>query len=134
MRVFEQILQDIDTEIEKQKGADGRMEGTAGWHLFSTAMERAKDIVRKHMNDNKCGECSRRKWYQKGYDDGEKSNDGWIPVEKALPDEYENVLVWYESYGIGYQYDGCWSGDVQGVNARCIAWQPLPEPYKSKGE
>ena len=72
------------------------------------------------------------------------NNDGWISVDERLPDEYEKVLVWYEyyrfgayncmyeSYGIGYQYDGRWSGDVQGVNARCIAWQPLPEPYKAE--
>ena len=70
------------------------------------------------------------------------SNDGWIPVEKKLPEEGQKVLVWYEyfrygeynrmfkTYGIGWQFDGHWSGDVSGTKARCIAWQPLPEPYK----
>lgn len=70
------------------------------------------------------------------------TNDGWIPVEKALPEEGEEVLVWYEyfrygdyncmfqTYGIGYQYDGHWSGDVNGRKARCISWQPLPESYR----
>ena len=72
-------------------------------------------------------------------------NDGWIPVEERLPEEWEKVIVWYEyffrygeynrmyeTYGIGWQYDGHWAGDVSGTKARCIAWQPLPEPYRLK--
>lgn len=65
----------------------------------------------------------------------------WIPCSECLPQEYEKVLVWYEyfrygdynkmyqTYGVGYQADGFWSGDVSGQRSKCIAWQPLPEPY-----
>lgn len=67
---------------------------------------------------------------------------GWIPVEEQLPEAGEKVLVWYEyfrygeynrmyeTYGIGWQYFGHWSGDVSGTKAKCIAWSPLPEPYR----
>lgn len=40
-----------------------------------------RDIIHKHMIDNECGDCSRRKWYLKGYEDGSKDNDGWISID-----------------------------------------------------
>ena len=130
MQELEKILEEIGSKITESMGK--KREG----------LLEAENIIRKHMNDGQCGECSRRKWYQKGYEDGKKDRDGWIPVEERLPEEGEEVLVWYEyfrygdyncvfqTYGIGYQYDGHWSGDVNGRNARCISWQPLPESYR----
>ena len=46
------------------------------------------NIIRKHMNDDQCAECSRRKWHPKGFEDGKK-NDGWISVENRLPENEE---------------------------------------------
>ena len=53
-------------------------------------LREAEDIIRKHMNDGKCGECSRRKWYQKGFEDGSKNNDSWVSVDDRLPEDAES--------------------------------------------
>lgn len=91
------------------------------------------NIVRKYL-DNKPSEES-------------KNNNDWIPVSSGnLPEEGEDVLVWYEyfrygdynsmyeTYGIGSYFEGHWFGDVSGKSARCIAWMPLPEKYKPHEE
>ena len=71
-------------------------------------------------------------------------NKMWTPCEEGIPEEMEDVLVWYEyfsfnrnkmvqMYGIGHVYKDFWCGDVQGERAKCIAWMPLPDPYKKEG-
>ena len=75
-----------------------------------------------------------------------RPHGAWIPVSERFPEEGKSVLVWYEyyaygtknrmvqTYGIGHVYDGFWVGDVQGTKSKCIAWMPLPEPYKKEGD
>ncbi len=70
----------------------------------------------------------------------------WIPVSKEPPKEGEDVLVWYEyfrygdyncmwqTYGIGWQYDGRFSVDNGGAKQRVIAWCELPKPYEESEE
>ena len=64
----------------------------------------------------------------------------WIKPSEQLPEEYENVLCWYEyfrygdynrmfkTYGVGFYGDGYWGGDVSGHKVNVIAWMPLPKP------
>ncbi len=128
---------------EKGKILNGYSQGYEdGTDNFYNAMV---DIIRKHMKDDKCGECSRRKWYQKGYEDGKKDNDGWIPCDERLPEvdadideswedddchEY-NVTIQgaSEATTLKYSPDGDWF-DANGCVYNVIAWQPLPEPYR----
>ena len=68
----------------------------------------------------------------------------WIPVSEKLPEDLQQVLVWYEywhwnaeelrpEYGIGWRFRGLWCGDPgNGSRLRVIAWMPLPEPPKEE--
>lgn len=77
--VLEKILEEIeDHAIEFKSFGMCDDYVSVGW---------AKDIIRSHMGDvPKCRECSRRKFYMQGYEDGKK-NDGWIPVSEKLPED-----------------------------------------------
>ena len=122
MNVLEKIFKEIEDhaiEFESFGVCDDYV--GVGW---------VKEIIRSYMDDGK--------------DINVPSNVGWIPVEERLPKDGQEVLVWYEyfrygeynrmfeTYGIGWQFNGYWSGDVSGTKARCIAWQPRPEPYRPK--
>src|SRR5699024_2327530 len=74
------------------EAASRKMVTTDMPHKYYKAVgtRKIEEIIRKHMNDSKCGNCSRRKWYQIGYKD--RKNDGWIPVEERLPEDRETVL------------------------------------------
>lgn len=118
------------------------------------ANDKVEKIIHKHMFSkdaditNKCGDCSRRKWYQKGYEDGKK-NDGWISVDECLPEDDIDVLVTYAdiddenytdicittygyTYLVGNKLDYKeWRNPFLYFknNYKIIAWRPLPKPY-----
>lgn len=150
MNVLEKILEELESlhnKILKDEFAERVTEQEID------SIIKVKKIIRSHMDDSKdtnvpsndeiepvseeflkdCAETAAR--YK-------RNADSWIPVDERLPEEGQKVLVWYEyfrygeynrmfkTYGIGWQFDGHWSGDVSGTKARCIAWQPLPEGYK----
>ena len=83
-------------------------------------------------------------------------NDGWIPVKDRLPDEEAEEYIKKKLHGIGYLYPCLvtyrspmterihvvrfyydiyehWfvnAGEEVCEKERCIAWRPLPEPYR----
>ena len=70
----------------------------------------------------------------------------WILCSEGLPNDFEDVLCWYEyfrygkynrmfqTFGIGYQYNGSWGGEVSnGRDAKVLAWMPLPERPEMDG-
>lgn len=66
----------------------------------------------------------------------EEYNDGWIPCSERLPETYDNLIICQRD---GYVNVGWYSlnefKDLNSVPYKdVIAWQPLPEPYKPKGE
>lgn len=142
MQEIEKILEEIENTFKENIE---NIEDENGVHHFVidsfTATFLAKEIIRKHMdNNNLCEKCSRRKWYQIGYKDGK--NDGWIPVEERLPErpkenpEFEGKKL--ELYlvtvrGTKYPFRAFWNGsDFTDGWTRCnvTAWCPLPEPYR----
>ena len=75
--------------------------------------------------------------------EAERYNNGWIPCSEKLPDVRQDVLVTVKYTGFmgmhGYwiktghmEAENDWWGDCAG--GEVIAWQPLPLPYRSKGE
>ena len=75
--------------------------------------------------------------------EAEQYNNGWIPCSEKLPELRKDVLVTVKYTGFmgmhGYwiktghmESENDWWGDCAG--GEVIAWQPLPEPYRSKGE
>lgn len=111
MQELEKILEEINEEIKSS---------IAFSSVFTDGLCRARNIIRKHMND------------------------GWIPVEKALPpeppeyvddeDDLEQYIVMIDGAErpttLRYAGDGTWWED--GAYYPVIAWRPLPEPYRTE--
>lgn len=70
----------------------------------------------------------------------------WIPCSERLPEDGQDVLCWYQyfrygnynrlwqTYGIGFQYNGNWGGEVShGRDTKVLFWMPLPKPPKEGG-
>ena len=154
MNVLEKILEEIGNASIKVSTV-----GLPHKYFKAIGTKKIEEIIRSHMDDiPNCGDCSRRKQYQIGYEDGKKDKD-WISVEDRLPEDddmrfymciVENheedlpMFCQYDSeYGFGFWddiYDSTSLGFVDTVfktndelgYEKVVAWQPLPEPYKEE--
>nr|DAL92465.1 MAG TPA: Protein of unknown function (DUF551) [Caudoviricetes sp.] len=142
MNVLEKILEEINEKIKfaermmVEKPCDKLDEianDTA--ESFISAYEACGETIRSHIDEvPNCEGCSRRKWYQKGFEDGKKDS-GWIPVEeKRVPEKeviaqnvYNEMMIGYVYYSEEMKWYECVSDDVYLTNV--VAWQPRPEPY-----
>nr|DAF09732.1 MAG TPA: Protein of unknown function (DUF551) [Caudoviricetes sp.] len=126
MQELEKILEEIDKEIAKERAICEDLEDTPGWRLYEKTMNRAKDIIRKHMNDGNDINVTAK-------------DDGWIPVEKRLPEKKDVYLVTYHPC----YWDNVHPDIAIGIDTfrgkttwakkkfqKVIAWKPLPEPYR----
>ena len=157
MQELEKILEEIKDELKdiyldiannyniSDLQYDGDKVACVASKFRCDAGRRIEKIIRKHMSDNdinashKCGECNRRKWYQKGYKDGKK-NDGWISVEERLPtreecekDNNEFLVQTATGERFSFEYDPLANGfdnPLWCCNVPVVAWQPLPETYR----
>ena len=132
MNVLEKILKEIEERGNIQ---------FSSYTKPLIAVEDVLEIIRSHMDEiPNCEGCSRRKWYQKGFEDGKKDND-WIPVEEKLPNQngVYNVTRLVDDAFISDSayFDGqdTWHNDNRVNHTRpyltdIVAWQPRPEPYK----
>lgn len=121
---LEKILEEIDETIERY-GKNPYIDGKVTDLCYG--MNIAKDIIRKHMND------------------------GWIPVEERLPEEYGEYLVtivpsagylWAKRIIANFSdlmgivkkpifYTGeVGKIDFEDITDMVIAWRPLPEPHR----
>ena len=151
MQELEKILEDIEKLKEMYKESSFALldKGNLPCEYDKSDIESAKvqaisesiAIIRKHMNDEKCGECSRRKWYQKGYEDGKK-NGGWISVDDRLPEEGQEVWIsvktdcvrmgmYTKCFGFGMRKGFICSDGFMCIG-NVLAWKPFvyPEPYR----
>lgn len=125
MQELEKILEEIDQEVEEYIEIAFGDEYNAG---IKDMAKMAKKIIRKHLSREKAPETTRCS----------RDNDGWIPVEEALPEEDGFYIATMDGEivdqqepftGLAEFENGKWIDDED--DYRCvIAWRPLPEPYR----
>ena len=141
-----QLIEDL-----KNTFSDSVLNQTFGFGKYSLleALEeminRQPQIVTDTNVGSKCSDCSRRKFYQQGYQDGLNA-DKWIPCEERLPSEYGQYLYTDKNDEV---HEGCYCPPYQGMisgwstceadgyvrlsDDDVIAWTNLPQSYKKEG-
>ena len=87
----------------------------------------------------KCADCTRRKFYQQGYNDGLNANK-WIPCSENKPQRQDSENLFPTMYLVQGRHDrihmgfrnedGDWINEHGNKIINVVAWMPLPEQYK----
>ncbi len=129
MNILEKIFEEIE-EARETYSKNRDMRFVVGADKMAN---KAKEIIISHMNEVE-------DMHGKRLID---ASDDWIPVEERLPEVPEGLADEYcpefnvtikgaeRTTTLKYSWDGTWFDDNGNVY-NVIAWQPLPEPYKSK--
>ena len=130
MNVLEKILEEIESlhnKILKDRFAEQVTEQEID------SLIKVKETVRYYMDEAK--------------DTNVPSNVGWIPVEKRLPEDCEEIVlvqvsgkmaenIWFDNaFELATYVNGeGWilENYPEWKNPKVIAWQPLPEQYRPK--
>jgi hypothetical protein len=152
-KFIEKLIEKFEEEINwyETHGCNEKLKRAiigANRHAIGIANELAEEYKSKD-----CSECSRRKFYQQGYEDAKKeyintstdtstdTSSGWIPCSERLPEEAttyevtEEVVVNSKKlYIVEHRIFGTEGEWLLPSNRKVIAWMPLPAPYKEEGE
>ncbi len=96
MNVLEMILEEI---------RDNAKLGNMRWD--SIRIEKVEEIIRSHMDDLSCEKDMK-------ITRSSRDNNGWIPVEERLPEEYESVFARYK--GTDKWVNAMWEKSSDEVN------------------
>ena len=146
-KVFDKIIEKLEEEkmsyfLTIANTGDEKLDYS--YEQVGNALDKAIEIVKKEAekySTKNCSECSRRKFYQIGYEEGKKYS-GWIPCSSGkLPNVGERVLL--QDFGGNITLEKCekkkmikgfTDGNWWASANNYLAWQPLPEKYQPKGE
>ena len=142
MNVLEKILEEIDKKADYYETDEQGRE-----HVRMVDMVDVEEIIRSHMEvENAEIEPVSKEFLKDCAETAAKykrNADGWIPVEKKLPEVQEGLEDMYcpefnvtikgaeRATTLKYSWYGTWFDDY-GTVYNVIAWQPLPEPYRPK--
>ncbi len=119
-------MQELEKILEEIKVSSVYAEVADGYGAMCVSIGTIECIIRKHMNDGNDINVTAK-------------DDGWIPVEKRLPEKKDVYLVTYHPC----YWDNVHPDIAIGIDTfrgkttwakkkfqKVIAWKPLPEPYR----
>ena len=111
---------------------ENRNPNQKGFEEFNIGWNKCNEKWIEIINEQPRCICTRREWYQKGYQDGLNA-DKWIPCEERLPDKEGQYLVTTVGFMHNVVGTAYFDSEMWHMISKVLAWQPLPQPYKKEG-